>query len=86
MRVKHIIKETKKRLKRKSKRLDPAVIKKIEEDIAQLESARAGKNRKKLNDAKKRIFSARDVVMSKRSFILLSLAVCVIAKNFYCYS
>jgi len=57
MRVKHIIKETKRRLKRKSKRLDPAVVQKIEEDISQLENARAEKNRKKLGAAKKRVFS-----------------------------
>ena len=56
MRVKHIIKETRKRLKRKAKKLDPAIIKKIEEDIEELQKARASKNRKKLNAAKNRIY------------------------------
>ena len=57
MSTKHIIKETKKRLKKKTRRLAPDVVEKIERDIVDVEKHYAVKSKKKLEAAKKRLFA-----------------------------
>jgi len=55
MSVRHVIKETRKRLKRKRATLDQEAVKKIEKDLSELEKLRKEGGRKKLAAARNRV-------------------------------